>query len=226
MVQTFEEFLAVSRAQIPVMGFVVNLLIAAMLSLILGQLYLKYGECLSNRKQFGRNFLLITMTTMLIISIVKSSLALSLGLVGALSIIRFRAAIKEPEELSYLFLAIAIGLGYGANQGVVTTIAFFIIVFVIILVKKFSSNDFDNQNLHLTINSTNSSNITISSIVDVLKRHCNNVSLKRLDESSKVIEASFLVEFTNIEKLNDTKIELQKLDSSIGFSFLDNKSVF
>ena len=39
------------------------------------------------------------MTTMVIISIVKSSLALSLGLVGALSIVRFRAAIKEPEEL-------------------------------------------------------------------------------------------------------------------------------
>ena len=50
------------------------------------------------------------MTTMLIISIVKSSLALSLGLVGALSIIRFRAAIKEPEELAYLFLAIGISI--------------------------------------------------------------------------------------------------------------------
>ena len=58
---------------------------------------------------------LITMTTMLIISIVKSSLALSLGLVGALSVIRFRAAIKEPEELTYLFLTIAIGLGFGAK---------------------------------------------------------------------------------------------------------------
>ena len=43
--------------------------------------------------------------------IVKSSLALSLGLVGALSIVRFRAAIKEPEELVYLFLIIAIPNG-------------------------------------------------------------------------------------------------------------------
>ena len=52
----------------------------------------------------------------LIISIVKSSLALSLGLVGALSIVRFRAAIKEPEELVYLFFVISIGLSNGANQ--------------------------------------------------------------------------------------------------------------
>ena len=53
---------------------------------------------------------------MIIITIVKSSIALSLGLVGALSIVRFRAAIKEPEELTFLFICIAIGVGLGAGQ--------------------------------------------------------------------------------------------------------------
>ena len=48
---------------------------------------------------------------MLIITVVKTSLALSLGLVGALSIVRFRSAIKDPEELLYLFFSIAIGIG-------------------------------------------------------------------------------------------------------------------
>ena len=67
------------------------------------------------------------MTTMLIITIVKSSLALSLGLVGALSVVRFRTAIKEPEELSYLFFTIAIGLGFGANQTLITVIGFVLI---------------------------------------------------------------------------------------------------
>jgi len=56
----------------------------------------------------------------LVITVVKSSLALSLGLVGALSIVRFRTPIKEPEELGYIFLTIAIGLGFGANLGLVT----------------------------------------------------------------------------------------------------------
>ncbi|MEL0309828.1 MAG: DUF4956 domain-containing protein, partial [Gammaproteobacteria bacterium] len=57
-----------------------------------------------------------SVTTCTVIIIVKYSLALSLGLVGALSIVRFRAAIKEPEELVYLFLVIALGLSFGANQ--------------------------------------------------------------------------------------------------------------
>jgi len=71
---------------------------------------------------FSKNFVILGTTTCIIIVIVKNSLALSLGLVGALSIVRFRAAIKEPEELVYLFLVIAVGLGCGAGQIKVITV--------------------------------------------------------------------------------------------------------
>ena len=74
--------------------------------------------------EFSKNFVVLGVATCIVIMIVKSSLALSLGLVGALSIVRFRAAIKEPEELVYLFLIIAVGLGTGANQLVIITIRY------------------------------------------------------------------------------------------------------
>ena len=83
-------------------AFVLSLITAAILGLLLSQVYVRFGSSLSNRRLFAGNFLLLTVTTTLIISIVKTSLALSLGLVGALSIVRFRAAIKEPEELAFL----------------------------------------------------------------------------------------------------------------------------
>src|SRR3989339_1079171 len=102
--------------EIPFWGFALNLILAAVLSYFLSVFYVRYGYSLSNRRIFSRNFLLLTVITTLVITIIKSSLALSLGLVGALSIVRFRAAIKEPEELAYLFLNIGIGLGMGANQ--------------------------------------------------------------------------------------------------------------
>ena len=79
-------------------------------------LYRLYGKSLSDRNAFSDNFWLLAVTTTLVIMVVKFSIALSLGLVGALSIVRFRAAIKEPEELIYLFLVIVIGLGCGAGQ--------------------------------------------------------------------------------------------------------------
>ena len=75
----------------------------------------------------------MSIVTCLVITVIKFSLALSLGLVGALSIVRFRAAIKEPERLIYLFLIIGIGLASGANQFLVAIIAT-IFVSIILLI--------------------------------------------------------------------------------------------
>jgi hypothetical protein len=205
-------------------GFIINLILAAMLSFIMSKVYARYGHSLSNRSEFAKNFMLLSMTTMLIITIVKSSLALSLGLVGALSIVRFRAAIKEPEELAYLFLSIAVGLGLGADQRIITLIAFFIIMGTICL-KRFSTKTEENHNLYLTVNSHNPQKVELSEIIDVLHRHCAVVNLKRFDESNEMLEASFFVEYENFSRLNDSKSELEKLGDSVKITFLDNKGI-
>ncbi|MCP4214219.1 MAG: DUF4956 domain-containing protein [bacterium] len=223
--QSFEQFLTTAGSNIPMLAFVLNLLLAALLAYLLGIVYTRYGHSLSNRRMSGKNFLLITMTTMVIISIVKSSLALSLGLVGALSIVRFRAAIKEPEELSYLFLAIAVGLGLGANQTIITVMAFFIIVFFIILRKKTSAAFKENQNLHLVIGSHGPTKIQLETIVDTLEAHCSAVNLKRFDETKDALEASFMVEFKDFKQLNGMKNALQEKNDGIKISFLDSKGL-
>ena len=126
----------------------------ALFAFILAKLYVRYGTSISNRKKFSNNFILLTTTTTLIIMIVKSSLALSLGLVGALSIIRFRAAIKEPEELVFLFLAISIGLGLGAGQ-LMTTFVAFVIISLLIWARHLTHKNAENQNLYLTVTGRN-----------------------------------------------------------------------
>ena len=225
MPQSFDEFLSTTTANIPILGFIVNIILSALLAYTLGWIYIKYGNSLSNRKQFSRNFLLLTMTTMLMITVVKSSLALSLGLVGALSVIRFRAAIKEPEELSYLFLAIAIGLGLGADQTVITLLAFTIISIFVIVSKMFSKKFQDNQNLHLTVQSDGSNKINIDAILEILNKNCNVVDLGRLDETGEFIEASFMVEADNFAQLNKAKNELQNIHDKVKITFLDNKGL-
>src|SRR3989338_2845800 len=124
---TFEEFLVNQGPQVDISSLLWGLVFAALCSFVLKKIYIRYGTSLSNRQKFANNFILLATTTTLIISIVKSSLALSLGLVGALSIVRFRAAIKEPEELAFIFLVIAVGLGLGAGQLKITVISFLII---------------------------------------------------------------------------------------------------
>ena len=105
-----------------------NLALGILLSAITAWHYSRRAKKKVLRRDLGLVLPVIALTTLLVISVVKSSLALSLGLVGALSIVRFRTPIKEPEELVYLFLAIAIGLGLGANQRTIILIAFLIIV--------------------------------------------------------------------------------------------------
>lgn len=225
-IQTFQEYLATTSVQVPVITFIANVILAGILSYILGRVYARFGTSLSNRQQFGRNFMMITMTTTLIISIVKSSLALSLGLVGALSIVRFRAAIKEPEELAYLFLAIGIGLGFGADQARITVTAFVIIVVLLVIRARFFQKAEGNQNLHLTIYSHNPKKLELAEVIATLKAQCLSVDLKRFDETKEELEASFLVEFADAEQLSKTQAALRQLNDSVKISFLDHKGLF
>ena len=224
--QEFQNFLATQGTQIPIWTFTANLLVAAALSAVLSLLYVKYGRSLSNRKLFARNLLPITMTTMLIITIVKSSLALSLGLIGALSIVRFRTAIKEPEELAYLFLAIALGLGFGANQGIVTTVGFGLICAVVYARNVRDRHDPNQSSLFLTIASSEPSELTMNRLEAVLDRHCKRINLKRFDQEGAALEASYQVEFKGAGDLQNLRDELLELQPSMRVTFVDSEGIF
>jgi len=219
----FQKFMITESAQISLTDFLINSLLIVVLSIILEYTYSKCANSLSNRKMFAYNFLMISFTTMLIISIVKSSLALSLGLVGALSIVRFRAAIKEPEELAYLFFAISIGLGLGANQRFIV-VAAFIVMMIILWVRYLLRGKNTKQNLFLNISSDAPVDLQLNDITSIIKKYFKAAELKRFDENKNLIEASFLVDIDKTEKLQSCKQELQKLNDSVSVSFIDNKT--
>jgi len=223
--QTFQEFLATQSGQIPVLGFVINMFLAAILAFVLRRLYISCGSSLSNRKVFANNFVLIAMTTTLIITVVKSSLALSLGLVGALSIVRFRAAIKEPEELAYLFLAVAIGLGFGADQKLITIAAFIIMCGIVAAVRHRRTAD-DTQNLYLTVTTNDPAKLPLEKIVSTLKDNCSGVNMKRFDEAGNVLDASFFVEFDSFGRLEAAKKALRSISKDVKITFMDNRGAF
>src|SRR5512137_1601013 len=169
---------------------IVSLGIAALLGVILGRVYIHFGHSLSNRRQFARNFLILVVTTTLIVSIVRSSLALSLGLVGALSIVRFRAAIKEPEELAFLFLAISVGLGLGAGQALITVVALAVIL-GLIAIRGLVHRTPPQPNLYLTVTCPGSGRPSASQLMQLLKECGAAARLKRFDENPQTLEAAF-----------------------------------
>ncbi len=113
-------------------SLIISILTSAICAYLIKFIYIKFGKSINNKENFSDTFVLLAITTTVVITVVKFSLALSLGLVGALSIVRFRAAIKEPEELIYLFLIIGVGLASGSGQyhiSFILTFAAFIIIF-------------------------------------------------------------------------------------------------
>ena len=219
----FQRFLISENSQISVWDFIANAVIVLILTAILELTYAKCAKSLSGRKVFAANFFLIGFTTMLIISIVKSSLALSLGLVGALSIVRFRSAIKEPEELAYLFYTIAIGLGLGANQRVITVVAFLILL-TIIWVRFFLVKKAKQQNLFLTVSGTAGDQLSLEEINKLVNSSFKAAHLSRYDETEKMVEASYWVEIKSPESIVSFKSGIQKISSGVQVSFVDNKS--
>lgn len=226
-IKTFEQFLTTDSAQFSPVNYLINLLLTALLAYLLGLLYNAYGNSLSNRKSFGKNFVVLAVATMIIITIVKSSLALSLGLVGALSIVRFRAAIKEPEELTFLFINIAIGLGFGADQRAATIIGFiFIALFLIAKNLIYKKEIYQNQSLLLTVSSQTPSKELMVNIIEILKQYSNKVELKRFDETDNNSESSYIIDVANFDKINSIKDKLQSKYENLSISFIDNNLDF
>jgi|TARA_B100001059_G_C17832965_1_gene585938 hypothetical protein len=204
-----------------IVDFLINIFMTIILSYIIGLVYSKYGNSLSNRKKLLQTFVLISVTVMLVISIVKSSLALSLGLVGALSIVRFRTAIKEPEELVYFFVAIALGLGMGANQRLVTLVGAIIIILYIVIQNMNTVRNVVQQNLIVTISNTSETGLDENKILEMLNKYSSKIDLRRLDAANNSTELSLNIEFNNFESIIKAKNDLKTV-GDIQFSFIEN----
>ena len=166
-------------------SLLVNLSLGIVLSFIIAWHYSRRSSEKTLRRDLGLVLPIIALTTLFIISVVKSSLALSLGLVGALSIVRFRTPIKEPEELAYIFLSIALGLALGADQREAAVIGVIVVLVVISAIDIFYKNRTEikgNLLLSLEINSDKNQELQVEQILDILSNITTEINLRRVDQ--------------------------------------------
>ncbi len=123
-----------------------DMIIALGLSFVLGLLifyvYKKTFNGVMYSASFGVSLIAMTLITTLIILAVTSNIVLSLGMVGALSIVRFRSAIKEPLDIAFLFWSISVGIVTGA--GLIPLAVFgslFIGIIMVVFVNKKSTDN-------------------------------------------------------------------------------------
>tara|TARA_B100001057_G_scaffold496285_1_gene597349 strand:- start:51 stop:776 length:726 start_codon:yes stop_codon:yes gene_type:complete len=179
-----EEFLINYNVEISYSNFLFAILLSTVLAYIIKLTYIKTSYSLNDKQHFTDIFIPLALVTTLVITVVKFSLALSLGLVGALSIVRFRAAIKEPEELVYLFFIIGIGLANGANQYLLSIIATFITISILYLRKiisdKKKTNTITDSSTNILQLQSNQKNLDLNKIILEMKDTVNYLKLKSL----------------------------------------------
>jgi hypothetical protein len=160
----------------------VYLLLGAGAGLYLRFFFRRFGVSVSDSDAISRVFPLLVVITTATIAVIKSSLALSLGLVGALSIVRFRSAIKEPEELVYLFLCVAVGLALGAELPALAIVLLLAASGVALLMYRQGKHGRD-QNLLLTISGDSDSDFGDgeSNVLSAVEEIAGKYALQRFD---------------------------------------------
>lgn len=185
--------------------------LSAVLALYVRFLYRKCNTTASDADSISRVFPLLALITTAVIAVVKSSLALSLGLVGALSIVRFRAAIKEPEELVYLFLCIAIGLALGAEQPLYA-IALVIVATFLVLGMFLTGRKQRQHKLLLTITGDSKSHLTDdeSGVFSTLSAVAGRYTLQRFEVENGRSQVRIVLGESNPQKTADLIKHLHK----------------
>lgn len=100
-----------------------SLIVAFLIGIFIVYVYRKTFSGVVYSKSFSLCIILLSMVTAMIIRTISSNLALSLGMVGALSIVRFRTAIKEPTDTAFMFWSITAGIMSGAGLYIVSILA-------------------------------------------------------------------------------------------------------
>ncbi len=109
----------------------VNMLVAVVIGLAIYCIYRKYYNGVIYSKTYALTFIGMTILTCMVTLAISTNIVISLGMVGALSIVRYRTAIKEPLDLLYMFWAITSGITIGASMYILAIIGFVIMALFI-----------------------------------------------------------------------------------------------
>ena len=131
------EALTEMQVKMPIQTVLLVLLVAFLVSLII---YLTYKNTYTGvlyNPRFNVSLIMITMVTTMVMVVIGSNISVSLGMVGALSIIRFRTAVKDPRDTAFIFWCVVSGLACGTQNYTIVIVGSVFICLILFLFKKF-----------------------------------------------------------------------------------------
>lgn len=149
MKEIIYESLVNSTNGLTLQDVIINFIAAAVLACLI---YISYRASHSGpvySERFNVSLVMLTLVTTLVMNVIGNNIALSLGMVGALSIVRFRTAIKDPRDTAYIFWGIAVGICCGVSDYLIAGIGS-LVIFVFLILFGFVRN---NERIMIIINS-------------------------------------------------------------------------
>lgn len=160
-------------SSLSISSIVLSLGVTFILGLFIFFIYKKTYNGVLYTKSFNISLLLISLVTSVVVLAINSNVVLSLGMVGALSIVRFRTAIKDSMDIVYMFWAISIGIVCGAGLYSLAIIGSLIIGIIIVGMSKF---DYKDSSYLLILNYNES--IEEKAILDTIKEQAKKYKIK------------------------------------------------
>lgn len=180
-----------------------SLFLAAAVAFIISQIYKYTHRGLNYELAFMSTLVLLAPIIAVVMLFIRGDLVLSLGLIGSISIIRFRTPIKDTRDMVFIFWVIAVGLGSGTynwNVVIVSTIVISMIMFILHFLKYGHSKGTD-----YILVVTGSSALKNHAISDVLKQYAQEVRVRSQETEDNVWEIIFEVQLMDLteEKTGD-----------------------
>lgn len=193
-------FSELEALELSIPDILLNLLIALLISLWVLWIYkLSYQTTVYN-KSFSMTLPISALVTTMVIMAVSANVILSLGMVGALSIVRFRTAIKNPLDTIFMFWAIGIGITVGANSSVLAIIGSIVIGLSILFVQAL---EIFTTPYIVIVSMTSSANETL--VMDEMKKIYSKYQVRNKSMDKEHVELTFEVRGkTGFEKKVDT----------------------
>lgn len=182
-----------------------NMVIALILATIVCTTYKLTYTGVSYSKKFNTSLLMMSLITTMVMNILGSSLALSLGMVGALSIVRFRTAVKDPRDTTFIFWAISIGLGVGSSNYYIVIIGSIFIAIISIL----GDLTFKGKEVYLVI--VRSQLDSLEDVRAALFKAYNASALRAETITDDYAEVVYQVRLKNSESIKDYE-EIKKIE--------------
>ena len=207
------KYLIENNVGISVTQILISMCITVLLSMFIYWVYKKTYSGVMYSKNFNITIMLISTVTSMVMMIIGSNLALSLGMVGALSIIRFRSAIKDPKDIGFLFWGIAVGLSTGTGIYIVGIIGSIFIAFLLFIFDRGIYND----NCYLLIVKGN--DINFDKIESIIKEHTSKFNLKMKNSTDIFTEATYEIKLKRNED-NEILRELKTIENIININIV------